>query len=91
MTNICDLDNTINGLKIKLNTGCLATELFKINEIIGSLAYNLIDKIDLNINLNDKILIGLKKCSCNDNNCENPITKKCIDHILYVLVNEKNC
>lgn len=77
MFDVCELDNSINGLKLKLATGTLAEEISKINKDLGLITYNIINNIDLSFEVYDLFYIGLRKCSCEDKNC--------VNHILYAL------
>ena len=89
MVDVCQLDNTIDGLKITLPTGCIANAILKQNEVLGLLAYKLIENIDLSASIGN-VIVGLKKCTCSSKTCGDTPVPICIDHVLYLLVNTKN-
>ena len=69
MFDVCSLDNSVTGLKLKLKTGDLANEVRKINGYLGDVTCDLVDKIDLSFEFYD-FKIGLKKCDSEKCSCE---------------------
>jgi len=86
---VCSLDNNINGIKLKLQTGGIADVLSKIDKNLGSISCKIFDNIDLSFEFYD-IRVGLKKCDSEECSCKDKENKKCNEkcelyHILYLL------